>query len=80
MSIQVTIYTRPGCSLCVKAKAAIEAAGVPDVVIEEVDIDDDADLRRRYTNDIPVILVNGREAFRHAVTPEVFAAYARGLR
>ena len=77
MSLNVTLYTRAGCTLCDKAKAAILAAGIA-VRIDEVDIDADPELRRRYTNDIPVILVEGREAFRHRVSPEEFARYVKG--
>ena len=73
----VILYTRPGCTLCDKAKAAIAASGVP-VELTEVDIDQDEELRKRYTDDIPVVLVNGREAFRHFVHPQAFASYVRG--
>ncbi len=72
--LSVTLYTRANCSLCDKAKAAIQASGVP-VRITEVDIDGDETLRARYTDDVPVIHVDGKEAFRHSVDPAAFAAY-----
>lgn len=72
--VAVTLYTRPNCHLCDKAKAAIHASGVP-VQLTEVDIDQDPALRDLYTNDIPVIHVDGKEAFRHSVDPAAFAAY-----
>ncbi len=31
------------------------------------DVDSDAGLRHEYGSEIPVILINGREAFRHRV-------------
>jgi 4a-hydroxytetrahydrobiopterin dehydratase len=75
----VTIYTRAHCSLCEKAKAAIRSSGVA-VDLSEVDIDQDSVLRERYTDDVPVIFVDGKEAFRHSVDPAAFAAYvARGV-
>jgi 4a-hydroxytetrahydrobiopterin dehydratase len=76
--MQVTFYTRRDCPLCDKAKAAIRASGV-DVELIEVDIDDDPDLQRQFTDDVPVIYVNGKEAFRHFVHPQAFASYARGV-
>ena len=72
--LSVTLYTRANCPLCEKAKAAIHASGVP-VQITEIDIDRDESLRTRYTNDVPVIHVDGQEAFRHSVDPAAFAAY-----
>jgi len=78
LHVQVTFYTRRDCPLCDKAKAAIRASGA-DVELVEVDIDQDPELQRRFTDDVPVIYVNGREAFRHFVHPQAFAAYVRGV-
>lgn len=72
--LSVTLYTRANCSLCEKAKAAIQASGVP-IQLTEVDIDRDEALRARYTDDVPVVHVDGKEAFRHSVDPDAFAAY-----
>ena len=81
IATEVTLYTRKDCHLCDDAKASIRAATslhrLP-VNLREVDVDTDAGLRARYSNDVPVILVNGVEAFRHRVTPEAFTAYVRG--
>lgn len=76
---EVTLYTRRDCPLCDEAKAAIRASGVV-VSLCEVDIDDDPELRRRYTDDVPVIVVGEVEAFRHRVTPEEFAEWIRSSR
>ena len=78
--MDVTLYTRKDCQLCDDAKASIRAATslhrLP-ITLHEVDIDADADLRARYTDDVPVVHVDGVEAFRHRVTPEEFTAYLR---
>jgi len=73
--LHVTIYTRPDCSLCEKAKTAIRASGV-ETRITEVNIDENEELRRRYTDDVPVIVIDGKEAFRHRVDAAAFARYA----
>jgi 4a-hydroxytetrahydrobiopterin dehydratase len=70
----VTLYTRRNCKLCDAAKKAIRKSGV-EVELNEVDIDGDPHLRERFTNDVPVIYVDGEEAFRHKVDPLEFAAY-----
>ena len=80
MAIEVTLYTRHPCFLCDKAKASIRAATslhrLP-IELREVDIDADPALRERFTNDVPVIFVNGVEAFRHRVSPQEFADYVK---
>jgi 4a-hydroxytetrahydrobiopterin dehydratase len=75
--MQVTLYTRRDCPLCDKAKRAMQSSGAP-FELAEIDIDADPDLQRRFTDDVPVIFVNGREAFRHRVDADDFAAYIRG--
>jgi glutaredoxin len=70
---QVVIYSRPGCHLCDEAKQAIEAAQcLGEYTLEEINIESDPDLLRRYQFDIPVITINGVEAFRHRLTSEAF--------
>ena len=69
----VIIYTRRGCHLCDEAKQAIQAARCPDeYTLNEIDIESDSNLLERYRHDIPVITINGVEAFRHRLTPEEF--------
>lgn len=75
---EVVFYTRHGCSLCEKARAAIRDSGVA-VHWTEIDIDGDPLLHDLYTDHVPVIFVNGREAFRHFVHAEEFAACVAGL-
>ena len=60
----VIFYTRRGCCLCDQAKALLEKHGV---TVREVDIDTDPQLRQRYTECIPVVVINGRERFRGRV-------------
>jgi 4a-hydroxytetrahydrobiopterin dehydratase len=70
----VTLYTKRDCRLCDEAKAAIRRSGA-EVDLQEVDIESDAELLQRFRHDIPVIYVDGKEAFRHRVEPAAFAAY-----
>jgi glutaredoxin len=69
----VTIYSRPLCHLCDEAKASIRSAGCDDEFsLVEIDIDSDPSLVDLYGNDIPVIFINGRKAFKHRVDPRQF--------
>jgi glutaredoxin len=75
----VIIYSRPGCHLCDEAKAAILSAGCTDLfTLEEVNIESDDELLRKYKYDIPVIAINGVETFIHRVNPRDFIRVIRG--
>ena len=64
----VIVYSRPGCHLCDEAKAVIENSGLSDYyTLEEVNIESDDELLRKYKHDIPVVVIDGEEAFRHRV-------------
>ena len=70
---RVIVYSRPGCHLCDEAKAAIEKSNCSDhYTLEEVNIESDDELLKKYQYDIPVITVDGVEAFKHRVDPEQF--------
>ena len=69
--IDLELMTRPGCHLCEEMKEAIaEAARGIVVQLREVDISKDAELERRFGNDVPVLFVNGSKAFKHRATVE----------
>ena len=64
----VIIYSRPGCHLCDEAKAVIQNAGCSEhFTLEEINIESDDELLRKYKYDIPVVMIDGVEAFRHRV-------------
>jgi glutaredoxin len=69
----VTLYTRPGCHLCDEAKQAMLAARCEEqYTLREINIDLTPDLVRRYGWDIPVVLINGVETFKHRLTSSEF--------
>jgi len=72
--VHVIIYSRPGCHLCDEAKAAILSAGCSEqFVLEQIDIESDEQLLRKYKYDIPVVAINGVESFIHRVDSREFA-------
>ena len=69
----VIVYSRPGCHLCDEAKTAIKNSNTSDhYFLEEINIESDKELLRKYKHDTPVIMIDGEEAFRHRVDPEQF--------
>ena len=59
--MQVVLYTKPDCSLCVTAKERVRAAcSEAGVVWHEISIYDSAELFERFRSLIPVLCVDGR--------------------
>lgn len=70
---RVTFYTRCGCCLCDGAREVLLAARKRAAFdLEEIDIDRDLALRARYNDEVPVIAINGRDAFHHRLSLEEF--------
>ncbi len=76
MPKRVTLLTRPGCHLCDDARAVVTnvVAGVPGASLEERSIEDDAALLAAYTDDVPVVLVDGRWHARWRIDPVALRA------
>ena len=61
---RVTLYGKAGCCLCDDARAVVfELRRDHAVELEEVDVSLDPVLNRRYGERIPVVAVDGEEAF-----------------
>jgi glutaredoxin len=62
VTARVTLYSRPGCHLCDDARVIIERV-CADLGVEyaEVSIDDDPELAVRFSEEIPVTFVDGRQ-------------------
>lgn len=59
---RITLYTRPGCHLCDDARAVIEGVCADlGESYEEIDITGDDELEDRFTDDVPVTFVDGRQ-------------------
>ncbi len=77
---KVTLYTRPGCDLCEEMKEVMRSSGCAELyALEEVDIESEPELFARYQFEIPVLFINGVEAFRHSVRADEFKAYVTAL-
>jgi len=72
---RITIYSKPGCHLCEEVKTAITrlVSSHATVMIEEINILKNPELRDKYKNDIPVVLVDDVERFRGKVDPDKLA-------
>jgi glutaredoxin len=60
----VTLYGKPGCCLCDEAKEAIHTVRLDrQFELQEVDVSLDPALHERYGERIPVVEIDGEEAF-----------------
>jgi glutaredoxin len=70
---EVIVYSRKGCHLCeiVKEKLTkLERRG--GFSWREVDVETDEQLRRRFTDEVPVVFIDGRKAFKYRLDEHEF--------
>ena len=69
----VTIYSRHGCHLCEDAESTLESLREElNFEIEVIYIEDDADLMRLYSDQVPVIHIDGQHHDFYKVDPTRF--------
>lgn len=80
MKSDILIYTRRHCCLCDEMKQVVHrVAQRYSLTVEEVDVDGSPELREKYTNEVPVLFIDGRKAFKYRVTArDLEARLARG--
>lgn len=75
----VTLLNKPGCHLChVMEEVVAPVLAARGIRLVTRDVREDADLLRRYGNEIPVLLEGDVELARHRVTPEELLARLGG--
>jgi glutaredoxin len=70
---QVVVYSRKGCHLCEIVKetlSKLQRRG--GFSWQEVDVDSDEQLRRQFTDEVPVVFIDGRKAFKYRLDENEF--------
>jgi glutaredoxin len=71
-SREVLVYSRKGCHLCEIVKESIvklhKRGGF---TWREIDVDSDAEVRRLYNDEVPVVFINGR-TFKYRMDEQEF--------
>jgi glutaredoxin len=79
-TIDVAIYSRPGCHLCDEAKETIERVRRRvQFGLRVINIETDAELVKEYGEQIPVVLINGNKAFKYRVDEAEFEKRVKRL-
>ena len=69
MTTSVTLYSRPGCCLCDDMKTIVaEVQADTAFTVTEIDISAQPELEACFGQDIPVLFINGRKAFKYRLT------------
>jgi glutaredoxin len=75
---RVIVYTREECHLCDVAKDTLHrfAEWLPD--IEEIDVDESAELKERYGHSVPVVEIDGTTRFRGVIDERLLKRLIEG--
>lgn len=77
---RIILYSKPGCHLCEVMKEEMAKADCAELYqLDEINIESNAELSARYRYDIPVLMIDGVEAFRHRLTADSFRAYLKNF-
>lgn len=69
----VVLYSRKGCHLCEVVKESLNKLSRRGGFIwREIDVDADAELRRQYNDEVPVVFIDGRKAFKYRMDEQEF--------
>jgi glutaredoxin len=67
------VYSRQGCHLCDVVKETLrKLQDKADYRWREVDIDADRELQQKCNDEVPVVLINGRKAFKYHMSARDF--------
>jgi glutaredoxin len=70
---EVILYSRKGCHLCEVVKESLESLSHrASFTWREIDIDSDEQLRKQYNDEVPVVFIDGRKAFKYHMNEAEF--------
>ena len=71
--VEVVLYTKPGCCLCDEVKEKLARLRATHAFeLREVNILNDPDAHERFKEEIPVVFMNGKKAFKYHFDEEKF--------
>lgn len=70
---EVVLYSRKGCHLCEIVKESLsKLSRQARFQWREIDVNSDNELRRRFSDEVPVVFINGRKAFKYRMDEREF--------
>jgi glutaredoxin len=72
-SRNVVVYSRKGCHLCELVKESlVKLSRRGGFTWHEIDVESDAELRRQFNDEVPVVFIDGRKAFKYRMDEQEF--------
>lgn len=69
----IIVYSRKGCHLCEIVKESLtKLSRHAHFQWRDVDVDSSPELRRQYSDEVPVVFINGRKAFKYRMDEREF--------
>lgn len=70
---QVVVYSRKGCHLCEVVKESLaKLSRRGGFSWQEIDVDSDPEIRRQFNDEVPVVFIDGRKAFKYRMDEQEF--------
>ena len=72
-SRSVVVYSRKGCHLCEVVKESLDKLSRRGgFTWSEIDVDTSPELRRQFNDEVPVVFIDGRKAFKYHMDEREF--------
>jgi glutaredoxin len=69
----VVVYSRKGCHLCEVVKESLDKLSRRGgFTWSEIDVDTSPELRRQFNDEVPVVFIDGRKAFKYHMDEREF--------
>ena len=69
----VVVYSRKGCHLCEVVKESLnKLSRRGGFTWQEIDVDTDTELRHQFNDEVPVVFIDGRKAFKYHMDEQEF--------
>jgi glutaredoxin len=73
MAHEVVLYSRKGCHLCEIVKESLaKLSRQGEFTWQEIDVDSSEALRRQFTDEVPVVFIHGKKAFKYRMDEQDF--------
>ena len=70
---QVVVYSRKGCHLCEIVKESMtKLHRRGGFTWQEIDVDSSEELRHKFSDEVPVVFIDGRKAFKYHMDEREF--------
>jgi glutaredoxin len=70
---EVLLYSRKGCHLCQVVKESLaKLSRHGGFAWREIDVDGDEQLRRQFNDEVPVVFIDGKKAFKYRMDERDF--------